>query len=141
MELQSYRYTAQVRRGNIDFSLRPLVDVEIGGRTQTRTFKALVDSGTDITVMDKSIATLLDISPDGRSTGSISGIEEWKPGFIAPVSLKVDKFPNDTFNFDVLFIQDLSRNFDVILGQLDFFQNFDVTFKKSQDTFYLQRVG
>lgn len=140
MEPQSYGYTAQIRRGNIDFVHRPLIDVEVGSETKSRTFKALVDSGSDVTVMDQSIALLLGISSTGRETGKISGIEEWRAGFIAPVSLKIEKFREETFNFNVLFIEDLSRNFDIILGQHDFFRNFDVTFKKSQNLMYLQRA-
>ena len=90
--------------------------------------------------MDRSIAILLDIDAEGAPRGQLSGLEEWKEGFIAPVSLRVDKF-DDVFTFEVLFIEDLHRNFDIILGQQDFFRNFDVTFRKSKKLFYLQRAS
>lgn len=90
--------------------------------------------------MDQNIATLLGISSEGCPRAQLSGLEEWKNGFIAPVTLKVDKF-EETFTFSVLFIEDLYRNFDIILGQQDFFLNFDVTFQKSKNLFYLQRVS
>jgi len=139
MESQSYGYTAQIRQGGIDYTYRPLIDVEVGGQKESGTFKALVDSGTDITVMDRSIAELLQISSENRRTGRVSGVGEMKTGFFAPVSLKITKFPEKTFNFEVLFIDNLSENFEILLGQQDFFLNFDITFKKSKNTFYLER--
>lgn len=141
MEPKSYGYTAQVNTvGNVDYTYRPLLDVEVGSDTKSRSFKALVDSGTDITVMDQSIAELLEISPKGRRRGQLSGVGSAKDGFIAPVSLKIDKFPDDTFNFRVLFVENLSKNFEIILGQHDFFLNFTVTFKKAESLFYLERL-
>lgn len=101
---------------------------------------SIVDSGTEITVMDRSIAMLLGIRPEGRERGQLSGLEEWKEGFIAPVFLQVTGF-DEIFTFSVLFIEDLHRNFDILLGQQDFFFNFDVTFRKSKNLFYLQRVS
>ena len=141
MESQSYGYTAQNVRGSINYTYRPLVDVSVGGEKESRLFKALGDSGTEVTVMDKTIAELLDIKTENRVTGKLSGIGAWKQGFIAPVSLKIAKFPDKTFNFEVLFIENLSDNFDVILGQQDFFRNFDVTFQKSRNIFHLQLVS
>lgn len=141
MEAQSYGYTAQSKRGNIDYVYRPLIDVIVGSEKESRTFKALVDSGTDITVMDKTIAQLLMISADNRDPGHLSGIGNWKPGFIAPISLKIPEFPERTFNFNVLFIENLSENFEIILGQHDFFLNFNVIFKRSKKTFHLELVS
>ncbi len=140
MESQSYPYTAHsnIRNGTIAYTYRPLVDVEVGGGVKKRRFKALVDSGTEITVMDLNIARLLEIGSENRQLGELSGLESWKTGFLAPVSLRVDKF-EQVFNFTVLFIEDLGKNFDIILGQDDFFKNFDVTFKKSEHRFYLQQ--
>ena len=137
MEPQSYGYTAQIRRGSIDYAYRPLLDVEVGGVAESRTFKALVDSGTDVTVMDIAIAELLGIILEDCTPAQLSGVGESKSGFIAPISLKIDKFPNKTFNFDVIFVENLSSNFEIILGQQDFFRNFDVTFQKSKNIFYL----
>ncbi|MGB4076158.1 MAG: retropepsin-like aspartic protease [Minisyncoccia bacterium] len=139
MKERGYGYTGYARFGVADYTYRPLVDVEIASEKKSRKFKALVDSGTEITVMDQQIATLLGIEREGRSLVELSGIEAWKPGFIAPVSLKVDGF-NDTFSFNVLFIEDLRRNFEIILGQDDFFRNFVVRFEKYKNKFYLQRA-
>ncbi len=140
MEVQSYPYTAQVRKGSIDYSYRPLIEVDVGGETESRRFKALVDSGTDVTVMDRVIAELLGITRSSHISATLSGVGESREGFIAPVSLKVDKFPDEIFNFDVIFVENLSNNFDIILGQQDFFRNFTVTFKRKENLFYLERV-
>ena len=140
MREESYGYTVQTKFGLGGFSMtyRPLVEVDVSGHTKTARFKALVDSGTEITVMDKSIAEYLGITSEGKSTGSLSGIEEHpKPGFIAPVNLKIDRF-NKTFTFHVLFIENLDKNFDIILGQQDFFLNFIVRFERHEKTFYFR---
>ncbi len=136
MESRSYGYTAQTRVGKIEFTYRPLIDVEVGGSEKRRTFKALIDSGSDITVMDKVIADLLEINEEGQDSAELSALGKITHGFLAPVSLQFEGFP-DVFNFTVLFVENLSQNFDIILGQQDFFNNFDVTFKKSKNLFYL----
>ena len=136
MESRSYGYTAQTRLGKINFTYRPLIDVEVGGSEKRRTFKALIDSGSDITVMDRVIADLLEINEKGHDSGELSTLGKTTNGFLAPVSLQFDGFSN-VFNFTVLFVENLSQNFDIILGQQDFFHNFEVIFKKSENIFYL----
>jgi hypothetical protein len=138
METQGYGYTAHSNKNGTGYTYRPLVEVEVGHEEESATFKALIDSGTDITVMDTFIAEMLKINPEGCDKGKLSGLESWKDGFIAPVSLKIEHFGDITLNFDVLFIEDLSKNFDIILGQHDFFNRFDVIFKKSKNQFYLE---
>ncbi len=140
MDVQSYGYTAQATRGTIEYTYRPLIDVEVGSMTQRGMFKALIDSGSEITILDKSIAELLGISSLGRREGKLSGIGEWRLGFIAPVSLKINGFLDKVFDFEVLFVEDVGENFDIILGQQDFFRNFNVTFKRKQNLFYLERA-
>ena len=135
METQRYLYTAQVRPRKVDYTYRPLIDVEVGGEENSRCFKALVDSGTDVTMMDQSIASLLGIENGTKAQVSALGAET--EGFFANVSLKIDKFET-AFSFRVLFVENLSHNFDIILGQEDFFQNFEVIFKKKQNKFYLK---
>lgn len=139
MDPVRYDYTIQYNRRSGSHTYRPLVDVLVGGPTTSRKFKALVDSGTEITVMDDSIAELLGISSEGCATGRLSGLDEWKEGFLAPVSLKIEGFDH-VFNFTVLFTEDLNKNFDIILGQCDFFRNFNVIFKKVENAFYLDLV-
>jgi hypothetical protein len=140
MKTQSYTYTPHVRTGSIDYSYRPLLEVEVGGPHQSRRFKALVDSGTDVTVMDSVIAELLGLATDDRTPATVSGVGQSQIGFIAPVSIKVERFPDKVFNFEVIFVESLSNNFDIILGQQDFFANFNVTFKRSQNIFFLELV-
>ena len=139
MAEKRYGYTAQSQRGDHNYIYRPLVDVRLSSDSKSRTFKALVDSGTEITVMDQSIAALLDISSAEREHGILSGLESWKEGFIAPVSLEFEGF-DEVFNFRVLFIEDLHRNFEIILGQQDFFNTFIVRFEKHRDLFFLDRA-
>lgn len=134
---QRYQYTAQVHRGTAGFVYRPLVDVEVGGETETRRFKALIDSGSQVTIIDRAIATLLRIDSTGCERATLSAFGVDTVGFLAPVSIKVAGF-DQVFRFNVVFAENLNHNFDIILGQEDFFKNFDVTFKKSEEVFYLK---
>ena len=137
---ECYDYTVLSKvlpNGHIDFSCRPLIDVDVSGDTETRRFKALVDSGTEITVLDDEIAKLLKIRPEGRLRGKLSGIEEFpKEGFIAPVTMVIDRF-SEPLTSNVLFIENLHKNFEIILGQQDFFARFLVRFDRSRKIFCL----
>ncbi len=138
-EEKRYAYTVQskVRAGVLDFCYRPLIDVAVSSNTKSRRFKALVDSGTEVTVMDMAIAELLEVSTEGRPRGRLVGIDEYpKEGFLAPVNLQFEEF-DKVFTFSTLFIQDLHKNFDIILGQQDFFLNFNVRFERHKKSFYL----
>lgn len=138
MESQSYGYTAQSSAKEIAYIYRPLINVLIGEEEDERSFMALVDSGTEVTAMDMSIAKVLGITSEGKQKGTLSALGTDTEGFISSVPLKFEKF-DETFHFGVLFVEGLSKNFDIILGQQDFFFNFDVTFKKAENGFYLTR--
>jgi hypothetical protein len=131
----SREYTGKFSRlGSIDYVYRPMVMIEILGVEQSRKFEALVDSGTEITVMDRQIADLLGIQEAaGRKAkvGGIGGIE--LEGFIHNISFKVEGF-GDIFTFGVFFLNKPSDNFEIVLGQNDFFRNFKITFERGKGT-------
>ncbi|MGE5541227.1 MAG: hypothetical protein ACM3TU_03005 [Bacillota bacterium] len=139
MSAKWFPYHGYTRPGELNYTRRPLIDVEIGVEDRTRVFKALIDSGTEITVMDSGIGTLLGLNPENYPTGRLSGIEDWKEGYVAPISFRIDGF-DDMFTFRVLFIEGVGKNFDILLGQQDFFRNFRVVFERSEKRFSLERV-
>jgi hypothetical protein len=113
-----------------------LITVTVSSSSKTRSFKALIDSGSDITVMDKRIADLLDIDLIESEKGTLLGVDAGREGYLHEVSLQTDGF-GEVCTFRVLFIEDLHKDFDVILGQQDFFRRFIVRFERHQNTFYL----
>ena len=136
MAWKKYLYTPQVnRRGSVNFTYRPLVKIEVSGEYSTEKFMGLVDSGTDITMMDSEIAELLGIDRKVCKKATASGVGGEKQGFVGRVRIVVDGF-DITLTATVLFVDDLSM--DVILGQDDFFRRFHVRFERDEKFFYLK---
>lgn len=111
-----------------------MLEIDIGYGTQTRRVSALLDSGTELTIVDGSIASLLGVSDTGRQRARVAAFASQKDAFLAPVTLTVPGF-NETIHSTVLFVDD--PQFDMILGQDDFFRRFLVKFEKSKNRFYL----
>jgi hypothetical protein len=138
MTWQPYDYTSRThRRGKPLY--RPLLDVEVSGAAQTETFTALVDSGSETTVISEEIALILGITPAGKRTVKIAGFGE-RPGFIAQVNIVVPEFRENVLTTDVVFVHGVSHDFpfDILLGQDDFFRRFHIRFEKNMNKFYLK---
>lgn len=135
---QGYDYTSRYHIISKSIFYRPLIDVDVSAQTGPETFSALIDSGTEVTVMSSEIATLLDISPTGKKLGTISGFGD-KPGFIAKVRIVVPEFPLEVLTTDVVFVDGISSDFpfDILLGQEDFFRRFLIRFEKHKNKFFL----
>lgn len=135
MAWRSYDYTPRVAvTGSVAFWYRPLLDIDVSHGRQTRRVKALVDSGTELTIMDAELAGVLGIESAGRQTAIIRAFASAKEAFLAPVSVAVPGF-NEILRTTILVAPD--SEFDVILGQDDFFRRFLVKFEKSKNKFYL----
>ena len=135
MNWRTYPYTAQWRRPHsMEYSHRPLLNILISGK-ESGNFMALVDSGTDVTMMDSEIAVVLGIDSKGCQTGIASGVGGQKKGFLSKVKIQVPEFKK-VITTTVLFVNDLS--FPAILGQDDFFRNFHVCFDRSAKEFRLK---
>ena len=96
---------------------------------------ALVDSGTDATMMDLEIANILEIDLGKSKKVTASGLGSTKPGFLAKLNIQVDQF-DESMTFTVIFVEGLG--FDAILGQDDFFRHFHVRFEREAKMFYLR---
>jgi hypothetical protein len=112
-----------------------MLDVEVSGNSESIRLEGLVDSGTDITMMDSEVAKVLGIDPTSCKKGTASGVGGEKPGFLGKVRIKVPGFKRG-MTTTVLFIDGLS--FPVILGQDDFFRNFLVRFDRRKQVFSLK---
>ena len=136
MEWRKYPYTGQFHKvGSANFTYRPMLDVEVSGDKESMRLEGLVDSGTDITMMDAEIAKALGIDSASAKKGTASGVGGEKPGFLGKVRIKVPGFKKG-MTTTVLFIEGLS--FPVILGQDDFFRNFLVRFDRRKQVFHLK---
>jgi hypothetical protein len=139
-EWQAYPYTSRShRRGRPIY--RPLIDVDVSSGRNTERVTALLDSGSEVTVMSEEIGLILGISPVGKKIGKISGFGE-KEGFAAPVRIVVPEFPDEVISTTVVFVLGVSSDFpfDILLGQDDFFRRFHIQFEKNKNKFYLRKA-
>jgi hypothetical protein len=113
---------------------RPMLDVKISYGEKAERLEALIDSGTELTILDVELAERLGIVRDGRELATIYAFAGQKTAFLAPVSIAVPGF-DEVIDTTVLFAED--PEFDMILGQDDFFRRFLVKFEKSKNKFYL----
>ncbi len=134
MVWKEYPYIGQMSR-QFSLSYRPLVEVELFGQAASHRSVALIDSGSEASLMDREIADVLGISAEGKPPVTVSGVSGEKQGFISPVSVRIEGF-DELLTFNVIFIDEPS--FDVIFGQQDFFRNFDVRFEHSRERFFLK---
>ncbi len=139
--MESYDYISWSSPKTGKTTYRPLVDITIGSETQSRTIKALIDSSSDITLINARVATILGINPEGKNSGSVFGMGGGEMnGFFATVSIQVTKI-HQVLHFTVLIVEDENEYIDIVLGQEDFFRNFKICFKQSEGKFYLEYIN
>lgn len=133
----TYKYDPMFNgKGAADYCYRPMLDISISSDTQTEVFGALVDSGTDITMVDIELAEILQIDLKNSSKGIASGIGQVKEtGYLHTVTLEVIELKEKVIT-NVLFVPRLG--FSIVLGQSDFFNRFLVTFNKPDHEFTLK---
>jgi hypothetical protein len=115
---------------------RPLLPIGIKHGNEELYELALVDSGADNCVFHKDIADALGIDLSSAEEVELGGINSDEPiiGFIAEVSLGVQPYQGASScyyygdNIPVIFSDQVSDNGFAVLGQIGFFDNFDVRF-------------
>jgi hypothetical protein len=115
---------------------RPLIDVIISCRTSSAKIKlsAMIDSGTDGTILHADIARSLGINPADCERATLGGIGTTDNAFITNVKIAIPDF-DIAMEGPVIFAEAI--HIDVLLGQRDFFQRFDIRFEKSIGKFFL----
>lgn len=135
MDWRSYDYSLQSDTRRSGTIYRPLIPVTIFGFTASATISALVDSGSEATMFDAELANGLGIDISKHPTGVVSGVGGERAAFVAPVRIAIDRF-GEAFTCRAVFVQNLP--IPGLLGQDDFFRNFDVRFEKRVNKFYLK---
>jgi len=118
--------------------LKPLLEIIILNGNDSFPHTALLDSGSDVTLVSADIAHALAIDATQCEHKFISGIDG-KPmeGFMADVDISVVPFAG-TLSMPVLFVPGL--DYSGLLGQYSFFKHFRVRFDKDRDIFALMKV-
>lgn len=136
---KEYEYTSRFHRVSKETFYRPLIDVDVSAGRGPETFSALIDSGTEVTIMSSEVAQLIGINPTGKKSGMVSGFGD-RRGFVAQVKIVVPEFPLEVLTTEVVFVDGVSSDFpfDILLGQEDFFRRFVIRFEKHKNKFYLK---
>lgn len=97
---------------------------------------AMIDSGTDGTVLHADIAEALKIDGSAFPQTELGGIGTSK-GFVTTVKIVAPDF-NMTMEVPVIFAKPLPL--DGLLGQRHFFSRFKIRFEKDKNKFYMAPV-
>lgn len=134
---KEYDYKVQAGPG-MSWVHRPLINIEVctlDGREKVPIF-AMIDSGTDGTVLHANIAEALGIDESHGKAGILGGIGSLD-GFYAEVKIVVPDFDVE-YKSPVFFGKNLPM--DGLLGQSSFFPRFKIRFEKAENKFYIAVV-
>lgn len=87
-----------------------------------------IDSGADVTVINAEIADALDINLDGLPTRRLVGVTGEGVAYCTKVVLEIEG--HEPFECSVAFVWGLTV--PALLGHKDFFDLFDISFKKRE---------
>lgn len=134
LKWKGYDYTVQIGPGN-SWVHRPLINIEISAGTGSVNvpLKGMIDSGTDGTLIDASVAEKLRIDSTKCKKVRLGGIGSAE-GFLSGIELIVPDF-DMRMDIPVVFAHKLPM--EALLGQRHFFQRFKIRFEKDKNKFYL----
>lgn len=131
-----YPYLGTLGQGDMRIMYRPSLQIEITRGKVSMSQTAMVDSGSDVTLMDEDIAHVLDIDLQTCPRVQLSGVAGDSVGHVATVSVTIERMAG-SMPMEVVFIKDLRTG--ILLGQKDFFSYFTVVFEKQKNRFGLER--
>ena len=128
---QRFPYVAVTNaRGQV--ALRPMLPLVLANRGNTRSDSGLVDSGADVNVLPYALGVELGgVWEEQRTTVELSGNLARYPARGVIVSATVGHFPP----VRLAFAWTRADNVPLVLGQVNFFAEFDVCFFRARRTF------
>lgn len=136
LKWKEYNYSVQSGPGN-SWIYRPVLKIIVSTKNSERVpVLAMVDSGTDSTVLDESVAESLNIDPRACQKVKLGGIGTAE-GFLSAVAISV---PDLDIKMDIPVVFAHHLPMEGLLGQRHFFQRFKVRFEKDINKFYLAVV-
>lgn len=131
-----YPYLGTLGLGDSLIAYRPSLEIEICRDKIGIAQMAMVDSGSDATLMDVEIAEYLGINLADCPRVKLSGVTGAGDGFVADVEIHIEKIA-ESIPLQVVFVKELRTG--ILLGQKGFFEYFTVTFEKNKNRFGLER--
>lgn len=136
MTIQQFRYTKSPNFPGM--AGLPLVSVTLAHEQTTLTQLALVDSGSTINVLPYDVGLALGLAWESQTFAlDVMGILAGAPAFGVVVTGQVTGLPRAS----LIFAWTRKNDVRLILGQTNFFQEFDVVFSGSQQIFEISPKG
>lgn len=137
LKWKEYDYKVQVGPGN-SWLYRPLLEIEVSSKSNSARLPllAMIDSGTDSTVLHIDLAHRLRIDLSSCQKVKLGGIGTTF-GYISTIQLIVPSI-NVSMDIPAMFAENLPLQ--GLLGQRHFFQRFKIRFEKDKNKFYLAAV-
>ncbi len=136
-KIKKYPYTCQLQNLNSIKCNRPLVDVEISAFGRSFVTQGWIDSGCTMTHADADIAVVLGIDLSTLPEVQTGGIHGDGVGYMSEVEFALDGI-GKKFDGPIIFVKDLFV--PILLGQENFFDKFNICFKKSEKIFTVEWV-
>ena len=127
-----YKYTSfYTPEKTLKWVKRPMVEIEVFGPNESKSFDALVDSGADT-----SLFNILGIDLEKAKPKRFEGIAGGADVFlIQGVRIKLS-YMNDIISIPVGFIN--SNSVGLLLGEEGFFDRYRIKFEKDHDSFEIK---
>lgn len=112
----------------------PLINIQLSYNTASVNVPAVVDSGATLNIMPYDIGMALNLNWDNQTFPlDLGGILTGTQAYAVLLQAKIESFPS--FKLAFAWINKPSTEVRVLLGQVNFFQEFDVHFYGRQKTF------
>lgn len=112
----------------------PLVNIQLSHNATTITVPAVVDSGAALNILPYDIGRLLNLNWDNQTYSlDLGGILIGTQAYAVLLQAKIESFP--AFKLAFAWINKPSTEVRVLLGQVNFFQEFDIHFYGHQKAF------
>jgi predicted aspartyl protease len=113
----------------------PCLTVTLSNSGNTVTVTGLVDSGCTVTLVEASLAIALGIDLSICPKTKVGGVGGKVDGWMSEIDFIVEGFAK-AFSSPVIFVENLPVS--TLLGQLNFFEAFNIHFQKSKYLFTLE---
>ncbi|MCA9354248.1 MAG: hypothetical protein KC877_01880 [Candidatus Kaiserbacteria bacterium] len=138
MAVQRFNYSCQIDGASGDVCCeRPVIEVTLSSGGKQFVTHGLIDSGCVSTMADSSIADFLGIDLTTCPETEVGGICGEGTGYMSEIDFYVAG-GGKIFSGPVTFVHNLP--FSILLGHRNFFDKFDILFKKSKGYFTINRV-
>jgi|SRR3989338_3129202 len=117
------------------YTKRPIVDIILKNNDKYLEFGAILDSGSDLTTIPKSVADYLGLEEDGKEIDMVGykGIGKIKESKLTIIFKGKEQRQNEVLNsIPVAIMQDPEEE-DVIIGTIGVFENFKILFNDTKN--------